>query len=857
MKVTSRRSIRTLMSAVMISCLLLSSVTVMAKKGEKNYKRGLAHEAVQQWELAMQEFAMALDANPTDAAYQLHYRRAVFNASQELMKQGQTLVQRKDFVAAHAAFRKAFGYDPMNELAHAEMDRMVKLQIQFLNNASAIDASGNVQPNSTIFQTGQGQSRNGTSGAPGQLKGQDPSRPLRDVDQKRNVIFSDDLKSLIRMLADPLELTIIFDSETFKTPRKVEIDYRNVTWAEALDNLFLQEGLFFQKVGRQTILVAHQNRRPFIQGMSVRTYFLKNSDPVEIAKVIQAMFPTPQGQGQGRLQTAVPTPNKSSNSISVRDTPENLRLIENVIRSLDKDHAEVMMDVKIYEVAKTDLMQFGNQIGTSTSLTNLGGIQTGLATLFGSTQVAQQALTSVPTALGAALLVPATSLSAFQNNTRTRLLYSTQVHAFDGVETTTLIGDSVPIQTANVFPTTTTITTDPNTGAITNGSGFPVIEYRDTGLTLKFTPQIFPDSENPEVQVKMTIESKDIVGDISLTPTFTQRSITGTARIPNNATTMMASISQNKSTETRSGLPLMGLIPVLGRLFVTPQTNNNLTDIVITVTPRVLRAPVVIEGDEEILDSGTSSAPPAPSVVALMRFEDEELLKKQLPDRPGFPTTPRDANFNPAVNNDVMFASDKTSDKRGAEPVNIPVANQSPAEDVKSSTSLISAPNMSVTEMKSLDSPKPANLPNKVGAEEMTVSLGISPAVDEMQVGEKKRLTVAFKSDVPMNLSVFTFLYDPQVISLRIVDGESRLGPDGSSALRITPSPNASGSLLVTVTGAENRSYKGAGGLLTLEVAALKTGASTIKIDPHMLQLLSADGRSLQANIIGANITVK
>ncbi len=82
--------------------------------------------------------------------------------------------------------------------------------------------------------------------------------------------------------------------------------------------------------------------------------------------------------------------------------------------------------------------------------------------------------------------------------------------------------------------------------------GFPVINYEPTGLTLKFTPQVFP---NQDVQVKMTIESKDVLGASSLTPTFTERTITGTARVQNNRTMMLASVSTNVEIEWTQGSP--------------------------------------------------------------------------------------------------------------------------------------------------------------------------------------------------------------------------------------------------------------------------------------------------------------
>ncbi|MFX5222119.1 hypothetical protein ABTD21_19575, partial [Acinetobacter baumannii] len=84
-------------------------MTALAKKGEKNYKRGLQYEAAQQWEQAAQEFALAVAADPSNIEYQLHYRRALFNASQVFMQRGRALAERGDYVGAYNAFRQAYG----------------------------------------------------------------------------------------------------------------------------------------------------------------------------------------------------------------------------------------------------------------------------------------------------------------------------------------------------------------------------------------------------------------------------------------------------------------------------------------------------------------------------------------------------------------------------------------------------------------------------------------------------------------------------------------------------------------------------------------------------------------------------
>ncbi len=99
-----------------------------AKKGDKNFKQGMHYEQAQQWEKAAQEFTLALAADPSNIEYQLHFRRATFNASQAFMQQGRALAEQRDFVGAYNAFRQAYGYDPVNELAVSEMERMLRLQ---------------------------------------------------------------------------------------------------------------------------------------------------------------------------------------------------------------------------------------------------------------------------------------------------------------------------------------------------------------------------------------------------------------------------------------------------------------------------------------------------------------------------------------------------------------------------------------------------------------------------------------------------------------------------------------------------------------------------------------------------------
>src|SRR5215211_5726588 len=165
---------RTLIAFVLTACLLSLPITAFAKKGEKNFKRGMQYELSQQWDKAAQEFTLAVAADPSNMEYQLHFRRASFNASQTYMQQGRSLSERGDFVGAYNAFRQAYGYDPVNELAVSEMERMLRLQA--VKEGRSVDGSRN------------GETSDGATMTPASAQAQDlatpPQQQLRVVDVK-------------------------------------------------------------------------------------------------------------------------------------------------------------------------------------------------------------------------------------------------------------------------------------------------------------------------------------------------------------------------------------------------------------------------------------------------------------------------------------------------------------------------------------------------------------------------------------------------------------------------------------------------------------------------------------------------
>jgi len=191
-------------ASLLVAAILLAPLTALAKKGDKNYDRGLEYEKAQQWDKAAQEFALAVAADPSNTQYQLHYRRSVFNASQDFMTKGRALADQGDYVGAYNAFRQAYGFDPVNNLAAQEMDRMLNLQRQ---------KEGATNPPGTptapaIYRDGQrvaGAPARGAQ-ADGQADGVAGAR-----EQLQDIQWNGDLEGLIRKLADELELNVVFD----------------------------------------------------------------------------------------------------------------------------------------------------------------------------------------------------------------------------------------------------------------------------------------------------------------------------------------------------------------------------------------------------------------------------------------------------------------------------------------------------------------------------------------------------------------------------------------------------------------------------------------------------------------------
>lgn len=800
--------------------------------GKRHFKIGMKYEVTEEWDKAVEEFALAITEDPKNPEYRLHYQRSLFNASQMYMKRATALANEKDYAGAYTAFRKSYAFDPVNELAKSEMERMLRLQ-QALQNGDNADPKKDENGRVKLVQTGySGRGRQDVQ-VPQKLE------KLRDVPFPGGV----DLQFLIKELAKDLDLNVLFETESFRQlDRKIKIELKNVTAAKALDYIFLQEGLFFQKVGPRTILVAQQARRQNFQQLVLRTFYLANASPKDVAKVVQTAIPAQPG----RTPTIVLT-DDATNSITIRDTEENIRLMSKLISSLDKDRPEVVMDVAIYEVNKNDLLKIGNQIGDSTSLVNLGGSTRGVINADGSRNVFGTGASFIRETFGVGLIIPPITLSAFQSKQNSKLIASTQIHAFNNEDSSARIGQRVPVRTAT-FQTGNTN----NSGVVSD-----VINYEQVGLTLKFKPIVFP---NQDVQVAMEIESKDVAGASSLTPTFTERTIKGTARIQNNKTLLLASVAQGIESKGREGIPLLGLIPILGRLFTAPTKDNRQVDIVIAVTPRVIRAPAILPEDLEERPTGSLAVPTSGSLEAMIiQDEQDELLaaarrvpntrEVQLPDQK--PETPVYVPAGSSQNAGAVASVEKPSGDQ--QPAAQPSTAANTGPDLRPIDSSVKTLDLGKTADTSVNRPEIKEASLKVPEETVSepavkpdapvAGLQISPLPATMKAGEKIKVAVSVNSGTAFRSAVLGFRFDDKKLAVRSVAFGDIFGA-GVAGTTVSPFLNQGGKMFVSLSSAKESVEASSGVLAYIEIEALADGAPEMIFEKDVLNFLTPDGKN-------------
>jgi general secretion pathway protein D len=418
----------------------------------------------------------------------------------------------------------------------------------------------------------------------------------------------------------------------------------------------------------------------------------------------------------------------------------------------------------------------------------------------------------------------------------------------------------------------------------------------------------------------MNIEQKDVLGGNELTPTFTERTMTGTARVQNNRTMMLASVSTDIESRGRRGIAFLGGLPFVGRFFTSPTRDVRQVDIVIAVTPRVLRAPAVTPRDEEMRPSGTLQSPTTGSLAEMIREADREdqiaaarslprNVVLQLPDaplvKPGSETVSQNttpANLPPPagtfaftsadpgktvvngtaannatappvpVNNTTAPPVNTTATNKPVQAEELPsfvpapkslISDQAAANVATVNTGSAGTQNAVLTALPkatetSLAPKSEASLDAKPAASRVA-QLSFLPAADVMKVGEKRRYAIQLNSDVPLSLALLALRFDPKVVKVHGVTAGSILPTTGDATALFTPLVDGTaGTCIVSISSLNGKvSFKGSGPLLFIELEAVGAGDAALSFVKETLHLVATDARDVVSEVVQGTATVK
>lgn len=305
------------------------------------------------------------------------------------------------------------------------------------------------------------------------------------------------------------------------------------------------------------------------------------SQPQTADRSRAAAEPLSSGSGQaddaGKGNSMRIIANQRSNSLLIYATPDEYSTVESMLAKVDVLPLQVLIEATIAEVTLNDALQYGTQFFFKD-----GGINGTLST------AASTAITSGgPSTFGGsypAFVVNKTSgavkatLTALQDVTRVKVLSSPQILVLDNEKAQLVVGDKVPVITQT---STSTLT---STSQVINS-----VEYQSTGVILQVVPRV---NSGGLVTLEISQEVSDVVSTTSSkidSPSFQERKVKSRVVVQDGQTVGLAGLIRDTASEENSGVPFLKDIPFLGSLVSNQDNSRTRTELLILLTPKVVR----------------------------------------------------------------------------------------------------------------------------------------------------------------------------------------------------------------------------------------------------------------------------
>jgi general secretion pathway protein D len=533
------------------------------------------------WETAVEYYQRALQDSPDRPEYRIALERALLNASREHIAAGRAFEAADELSAAITEFRRASELDPSNSEVSARgaaLEQTIRQRIEAARPRPPIEAM-------------RAQARR--TGAP----------PLLNPASRDPLVFEFrevGLQDVLDFVGDITGINVTYDDEF--QDRQVTISIDGMTLEETLDHILSTNQSFYKVLNPRTIIVVAETvaKRTQYDEQVIQTFYVSHADVAELSQLLAQIVRTPQMAVQPSI-----IPSALSNTITVRATAPVVAIIEQVIAANDKPRAEIIIDVEILEVNRERAKRYG------LNLTDYA-----LGAVF-APEVAPPNEAIAPSGIGSGppfnlntvsqgistsdfyLGVPAAVVRFLESDSHTKLVAKPQLRGQEGQVMTLNLGEDIPVPSTAFTPIA-------GGGAAVNP--LTSFNYRPVGVIIEMTPRVTYENE---IILDLIVENSTLGANIDVAgtslPTFGSRRVVTRLRLRDGESNLLAGLLREEERQTQRGFPGVRGIPLLRSLFGDNDEAVRQTDIVMLLTPRIVRTHELTQRDIDPMFIGTQA----------------------------------------------------------------------------------------------------------------------------------------------------------------------------------------------------------------------------------------------------------
>ncbi len=533
--------------------IIVLAVVLSACAASRAFSRGERAARAGDWDAAVEYFRTAVQENPDRAEYKISLERATFVAASTHADRGRKAEEEGRTEDALREYRRTAELDPSNRQVAskaADLERTIRERIEASRPRPEIDRlreqARRLSPEPVLS----------------------PTQPLGPV-RFNNA----NIRDVLTFMGEQTGINVTFDRDF--QDRQISINLEGVTLEQALQQIMLTNQLFYKVLNERTIVVAQDTtqKRNQYEEQVVRTFFLSHTDATEMAQILNVM------RVAGMAIQPQIVPNKTTNTIVVRASASVMGIIERLVEANDKPRAEIVIDVEILEVSRERVKQYGlnlsaYQIGAVFSPEARPGDDTPPFNL--------NTITSGISAADFYMTVPAAIIKFLESDSSTKILAKPQLRGAEGQKMSLNLGEEVPVPSTTFTPIATG-------GAATN----PLTSYgyRAIGIIVDVTPRV---TYSGDIILDLSLENSARGQDTNIAgqnlPAFNSRKAITRLRLRDGESNLLAGLLREDERRSLTGFPGILRMPILQQLFAANDTTIRQTDIVMLLTPRIVRS---------------------------------------------------------------------------------------------------------------------------------------------------------------------------------------------------------------------------------------------------------------------------